>query len=105
MLLIKCPYCEEERAEIEFSCVGEAHMEKPENASDAQWEKFLYLRSNTKGLHFERWYHIHGCGRYFNGARNTITDRFLLTYKAGLPRPDLVQTDDFPPKTSDNTHE
>ena len=89
MLLIKCPYCEQERAEIEFSCVGEAHMQKPQNADDAQWEKFLFLRTNTKGVHYERWYHVHGCGRFFNAARDTVSDRFILAYKAGLPKPHL----------------
>ncbi len=89
MLLIKCPYCQLERAEIEFMCVGEAHLEKPVNASDAEWEKFLYLRTNTRGVHFERWYHVHGCARFFNAARDTTNDRFLTTYRAGLPKPVL----------------
>jgi sarcosine oxidase subunit delta len=40
---------------------------------------------------FERWRHIHGCGRFFNAARDTVSDRFLLTYKAGEPKPDLSQ--------------
>ena len=26
MLVIKCPYCEEERAELEFRAAGEAHI-------------------------------------------------------------------------------
>ncbi len=32
---------------------------------------------NPKGLHAERWRHIHGCGRYFNAVRHTVTDRIL----------------------------
>ena len=87
MLLIDCPYCGQERAEIEFTCAGEAHMHKPDDADDAHWEKFLFMRANTKGVHFERWYHIHGCGRYFNAVRDTISEKISLTYKAGEKRP------------------
>jgi sarcosine oxidase subunit delta len=92
MLLIRCPYCEEERPELEFRNVGEAHIARPVNIaaeSDDDFEKFFFIRSNPKGLIFERWRHVHGCARFFNAARDTVTDRFVMTYKAGEPRPDL----------------
>ncbi len=92
MLLIHCPYCEEERSELEFRNAGEAHIARPENIaaiSDEEFEQFFFLRSNPKGVIFERWRHIHGCGRFFNAARHTVTDNFLTTYKAGEPKPDL----------------
>ena len=57
--------------------------------SDEEFVEFLYWRDNPKGVIFERWRHIHGCGRFFNAARDTVSDRFLLTYKAGEPKPDL----------------
>mgnify|MGYP000660168612 FL=1 len=47
------------------------------------------MRSNTKGLLYERWRHFHGCGRFFNAVRDTVSDKFLTTYEAGAPRPDL----------------
>ena len=90
MLLIRCPYCETERAELEFVYAGEAHIARPLDPSalsDEEWANFLFIRSNSRGIHFERWRHIHGCGRYFNAARHTVTDKFLMTYKAGVPRP------------------
>ena len=59
--------------------------------SDEAWRDFLYIRTNRRGLHFERWRHIHGCARFFNAVRETVSDRFLLTYKAGEPRPDLAE--------------
>ncbi|TIS01342.1 MAG: sarcosine oxidase subunit delta, partial [Mesorhizobium sp.] len=31
MLLIRCPYCEEERPELEFRNAGEAHIARPTN--------------------------------------------------------------------------
>ena len=90
MLLIGCPYCKRQCAEVEFAYGGEAHIERPgdpSSLSDGEWESFLYLRANPRGTHFERWYHIHGCGRYFNAVRDTVSDRFILTYQAGQPRP------------------
>jgi sarcosine oxidase subunit delta len=91
MLLIRCPYCEAERPETEFRYGGEAHVARPADPSsvdDAQWSEFLYYRSNPKGDHAERWHHL-GCGRFFNAVRNTLSDRILVTYKAGEKRPDL----------------
>ncbi|MHC5653809.1 sarcosine oxidase subunit delta [Stappia sp.] len=92
MLLIPCPYCGVDRPEIEFHCAGEAHVARPGDPSaltDEQWAEFLYMRSNPKGLHAERWRHLHGCGRFFNAVRDTVSDRFLAIYKAGEPRPDM----------------
>jgi len=90
MLLLPCPICGP-RPEIEFRYGGEAHVvrvEVPSELDDEAWVDFLYHRSNPKGLHFERWRHIHGCGRFFNCVRNTVSDRIVATYKAGAPRPD-----------------
>lgn len=94
MLLIHCPYCEEERPELEFRHAGEAHIARPAdiaNISDADFAHYFFYRDNPKGVAFERWRHIHGCGRFFNAARDTISDKFLTTYKAGEPKPDLVE--------------
>jgi sarcosine oxidase subunit delta len=92
MLLIHCPYCRMERPESEFRYGGEAHIARPADPSardDAGWADYLYLRTNPKGLHAERWRHIHGCGRFFNAVRDTVSDRIHATYRAGEPRPDL----------------
>ncbi|MTH98321.1 sarcosine oxidase subunit delta [Roseibium sp. RKSG952] len=94
MLLIYCPYCGVERPETEFSCRGEAHVARPMDPSattDEEWEEYLYLRTNTKGVYAERWRHIHGCGRFFNAVRETVSDKFLKVYKTGEPKPDLHQ--------------
>lgn len=90
MLLINCPYCGEERPELEFRNAGEAHIARPTNITeveDGDFEAFLYLRANPKGIVYERWRHVHGCGRFFNAVRDTVTDRFFTTYKAGQPKP------------------
>ena len=89
MMLIHCPYCDGPRPEIEFAYAGEAHIVRPADPSavnDEDWGRFLFIRANPRGAHHERWRHIHGCGRFFNAVRDTVTDKFAVTYKAGEPR-------------------
>jgi sarcosine oxidase subunit delta len=91
VLLIACPYCGE-RPELEFRNAGEAHIARPadpEALGDAEWEAYLYRRRNPKGLHAERWRHVHGCGRFFNAIRHTVSDRFVVTYRVGEVPPEL----------------
>lgn len=96
MLLIHCPYCDETLPEAEFAHAGEAHIARPlvpSEATDEEWEAFLFLRDNKRGTTAERWRHIHGCGRFFNALRDTVSDRFVTTYKAGEPRPTTPETE------------
>lgn len=84
MLLIHCPYCGP-RPEVEFRGGGEAHIARPADPSqlgDEEWAGFLFFRSNPKGLHTERWLHLHGCQRWFNAVRDTVSDRIRRTYRA-----------------------
>lgn len=96
MLQIHCPYCGEDRPELEFHGEGEAHIVRPTNMaeiSDADFEKFFFIRENHKGILFERWRHLHGCGRFFNAVRHSVSDKFIKTYKAGEPRPKLTKAE------------
>nr|WP_294531174.1 sarcosine oxidase subunit delta [uncultured Rhodopila sp.] len=89
MLLIPCPWCGP-RPEHEFRYGGAAHRAPPEDASavdDAAWGDYLYSRDNPKGRHAERWRHLHGCGRFFNCIRDTVSDRIAGTYKPGEAPP------------------
>jgi len=89
MLLIHCPYCGP-RPELEFAYAGQAHVARPLDPSATtpdEWAEFLYLRDNTRGIHAERWRHVRGCARFFNALRDTTTDHFLATYRAGEPMP------------------
>ena len=93
MLLIDCPYCGP-RPELEFRYGGEAHVARasdPATVDDDHWTAFLFWRGNPKGLHFERWRHASGCGRFFNCARDTVSDVIVKTYKAGEPKPDAAR--------------
>jgi heterotetrameric sarcosine oxidase delta subunit len=47
------------------------------------------MRSNTKGVYLERWVHTHGCRRWFNVARNTVTYEILAVYETGQQPPNL----------------
>jgi len=90
MLIVNCPWCGE-REVTEFSYGGEAHITRPENPeqlSDEQWGDYVFFRKNTRGIHYERWVHTHGCRRWFNAVRNTVTDEFFGSYKPGGTPPD-----------------
>jgi sarcosine oxidase subunit delta len=91
MLLIPCPWCGE-REETEFRCGGEAHIVRPRDPAaltDDQWADYLFMRTNPKGVQCERWRHVHGCGRWFNLARDTVSDQILAVYQMGEPRPKI----------------
>jgi sarcosine oxidase subunit delta len=83
VLLVRCPWCGP-RDEVEFHHGGQAHIaypEDPEALSDEGWADFLFMRDNPLGRFRERWYHVHGCRRWFNAVRDTSTHRFIATYR------------------------
>ena len=95
MLLIPCPYCGE-RDETEFSYGGEAHIarpKEPETLSDEEWADYVFMRPNSKGVLLERWVHSHGCRRWFNLARDTVTYEIHAVYKMGEKPPRVPKTD------------
>jgi sarcosine oxidase, subunit delta len=49
------------------------------------------MRSNPKGVHLERWRHVHGCGRWFNVARDTVSDAILAVYRMGEQPPEAAR--------------
>ncbi len=85
MFLITCPYCGP-RDQTEFSCGGEAHIRRlpfPDELSDEAWADYLFMRTNPKGPHRERWCHAQGCQRWFNVERNTLTHEITAVYEIG----------------------
>lgn len=97
MFLITCPYCGP-RDETEFHCGGEAHIVRPSNAwelTDDAYADYLFMRTNTKGPHRERWVHSQGCRQWFNVLRDTRTHRILKVYPMGVgPDDPAAQPDD-----------
>lgn len=90
MLLIPCPYCGP-RAEVEFRHAGQAHLVRRTEVSDSDWADYLYARENVRGLHRERWRHIHGCDQFFNIVRDTLSDRISASYKVGEQPPEPIR--------------
>lgn len=83
MLLLTCPYCGLGVEETELAPGGAAHVSRPgPEASDEEFEAYLFLRDNPKGAHFERWRHAYGCGKWFIAARDTVTLEVYGTYEA-----------------------
>ena len=92
MLLIECPWCGP-RDERDFSYGGEAHIARPKNPdtlSDEQWGDYLFMRTNTKGQHLERWV-CNGCRRWFNVRRDTVSDKISAVYKMGEKAPAVAR--------------
>ena len=72
MLLIRCPHCGE-RPEPEFAYGGEAHIARPADpaaVSDDDWAAYLWA------------------SRIAYVDRDTTTDHFIATYKAGEKPPE-----------------
>lgn len=89
MLRISCPWCGE-RDEPEFTFGGEAHVARPPfDCDDATWARYLFVRENPKGTHFERWCHTYGCGQWFNVVRDTVTHEIRAAYRNDEARPEL----------------
>ena len=88
MLTLTCPYCGIAADETELAPGGEAHLKRfGPGSDDADFEAYLFLRDNPRGVHFERWRHAYGCGKWFLAARNTMTLEVYGTYKAQSKTP------------------
>lgn len=91
MLLIPCPFCGA-RAEIEFSCGGEAGATRPASAAnDAAWTAYLFLRQNTLGLAKEQWFHAAGCRQWFFVFRDTLSHEVVASWRFGEKTPEIAQ--------------
>ncbi|MFT4793638.1 MAG: sarcosine oxidase subunit delta [Paracoccaceae bacterium] len=92
MLLLTCPNCGVQGEETEFHAGGEAHIKREgPGSSDAAFAAYLFDRKNPKGVHFERWRHAFGCGKWFHVARCTATLQVFGSYAADVHGP----TDDI----------
>ena len=88
MLLLTCPCCGVSAEETEFTNGGEAHLKRfGPGASDADYESYMFNRKNPRGVHFERWRHVYGCGKWFIAARCTVTLEVFATYPAQTTEP------------------
>lgn len=93
MLTLTCPYCHVAAEETELAPGGEAHLKRfGPGSSDDDFDAYMFMRKNVRGVHFERWRHAYGCAKWFLAARDTATLEVFGTYPAQCkePPPDLV---------------
>lgn len=93
MLQLMCPCCGAICDETELTPGGEAHLTRHgPGASDDAFAQYLFERKNPKGVHFERWRHTYGCGKWFHAARCTVTLEVFGTYPAETtePPPEII---------------
>lgn len=74
MLRIDCPCCGV-RDHTEFRYGGDATAERPaQDDPDADaWYRYVYVRTNPKGVHREYWQHVLGCRQWLVVERDTVT--------------------------------
>ncbi len=73
MLIIHCPLCGP-RADKEFTYGGDANRTRPgDDADEAAWYDYVFLRDNPKGWHIEFWQHAQGCRAWLKVERHTVT--------------------------------
>lgn len=85
---IPCPCCGWRDAR-EFVVQGDATPERPDpDAPDAEtaFADYVYLRDNPAGLHYELWYHAHGCRAWLDVTRNTLTHEVVAAVRADARR-------------------
>jgi len=88
MLLLTCPCCGVTAEETEFAAGGEAHLKRMGPGSgDEAFAEYLFGRRNPRGVHFERWRHAYGCGKWFHMARCTATLEVFGAYPAQVSEP------------------
>jgi sarcosine oxidase subunit delta len=107
VLILTCPYCGVAAEETELAPGGEAHLKRfGPGSSDDEFEGYLFARKNPRGVHFERWRHAYGCGKWFLAARCTATLQVFGTYPAqcsGPPEEILSRIRAARPDWSENT--
>ncbi|WP_428925406.1 sarcosine oxidase subunit delta [Marinibacterium sp. SX1] len=88
MLTLQCPCCGAMTEETELSPGGEAHLTRHgPGATDDDFTAYMFHRENARGVHFERWRHAYGCGKWFHAARCTVTLEVFGTYPAQTTQP------------------
>jgi len=90
MLLIPCPVCgPRDESEFRYGAAGGVALPVDTPAlGDVEWGEFIFIRPNPKGPLTERWYHSHGCRRWFSLVRDTATDQILSgPVASGWPKP------------------
>lgn len=66
MLILYCLYCGVMVDEIELVVGGEVYLKCfGFGLSDDEFEGYLFVCENFKGVYFECWCYVYGCGKWF----------------------------------------
>ncbi len=71
-MLIPCPHCGTRPVE-EFTFLGDANIQRPENLDDPNWFAYVYERDNPRGKIDEFVHHSGGCRAWLVVSRDTKT--------------------------------
>lgn len=84
MLRIECPCCGA-RDHDEFRYGGDASVRRPahDDADPEAWYRYVFVRSNPKGMHREYWQHVMGCRQWLVVERDTATHEIAAVRLAG----------------------
>ena len=85
MLVIVCPHCGP-RSHAEFTHQGEIVPRPDPGAARPEWRSYLYERDNRAGRQRERWFHVHGCRRFLDVERDTVTNEITSVEPPGASR-------------------
>jgi sarcosine oxidase subunit delta len=74
---LTCPFCGDRGIE-EFVHMGDATLQRPtQDAPEAAWIDYVYMRTNPAGAHSELWYHASACRQFLRVERDTRTHTIL----------------------------
>ena len=71
-MLIPCPHCGIRPVE-EFTFLGDANVQRPQNLDDPNWHAYVYERDNPRGKIDEFAHHSGGCRAWLVVSRDTKT--------------------------------
>jgi heterotetrameric sarcosine oxidase delta subunit len=91
MLRINCPFCGE-RDHNEFTYGGDATIVYPDLSAPLEaWIEAVYVRTNPRGSHRERWQHSDGCRLWLVLERDTATHEITRVEPARPAISDLLK--------------
>src|ERR1700678_4247533 len=78
MIIIRCPYCQEQRTEEELIYGGKRDISRapePAGISDVQWTDELFMRASPKGPLKDQGCCAEAFGQWFLPQRDSATDK------------------------------
>jgi sarcosine oxidase subunit delta len=92
MLRLTCPVCGIEADESWFHPGGEAGLRRVVaegvEAGGEALADYLYMRQSPRGRSHELWLCRHGCGKWFEAVRDSVTQEIVEISRLGGAAPD-----------------